>query len=75
VRQANVSGMEAYREPAKSEKDYEGFWGKIARDNLIWHKVCRFANVSYNCLKRHKPHKTAIIFNNGQATASSSTCR
>ena len=39
VAQANVSGMEAYRELyAKSEKDYEGFWGKIARDNLIWHK-------------------------------------
>jgi acetyl-CoA synthetase len=39
VAQANVSGMEAYRELyAKSEKDYQGFWGKIARDNLIWHK-------------------------------------
>nr|MBP9654601.1 acetyl-coenzyme A synthetase [Rhodocyclaceae bacterium] len=39
VAQANVSGMDAYRELyAKSEKDYQGFWGKIARDNLIWHK-------------------------------------
>ena len=39
VAQANVSGMEAYRELcAKSEKDYEGFWGALARDNLLWHK-------------------------------------
>ncbi len=39
VAQANVSGMEAYRELyTKSEQDYEGFWGKIARDNLIWDK-------------------------------------
>ena len=39
VAQANVSGMEAYRELyTKSEQDYEGFWGEIARDNLIWHK-------------------------------------
>ena len=37
--QANVSGMETYREMyAASEKDFEGFWGKMARDNLIWHK-------------------------------------
>ena len=39
VAQANVSGMEAYRELyTKSEEDYEGFWSEIARDNLIWHK-------------------------------------
>ena len=39
VAQANVSGMEAYRELyAKSEKDYQGFWGALARDNLVWHK-------------------------------------
>ncbi|HMM54581.1 MAG TPA: acetate--CoA ligase [Candidatus Desulfobacillus sp.] len=39
VAQANVGGMEAYRELyAQSEKDLEGFWGKAARDNLVWHK-------------------------------------
>ena len=39
VAQANVSGMEAYRALyARSEKDYQGFWGENARDNLIWHK-------------------------------------
>ena len=39
VAQANVSGMEAYRALyARSEKDYQGFWGESARDNLIWHK-------------------------------------
>ena len=38
--QANVSGMEAYRELcARAEKDYTGFWGKLARDNLVWKKL------------------------------------
>ncbi len=39
VAKANISGMEAYQELFdKSCNDYEGFWGKIARDNLVWHK-------------------------------------
>lgn len=37
--QANVPGMEAYRELcAQAEHDYEGFWGGLARENLSWHK-------------------------------------
>src|SRR5690348_12773643 len=40
VNQANISGLETYKELyAKSEKDYENFWTKVARDNLIWHKL------------------------------------
>jgi acetyl-CoA synthetase len=39
VRQANLSGMETYRALcAEAERDYEGFWGRLARDHLLWHK-------------------------------------
>ena len=39
VAQANVPGMEAYRELcAKAEKDHAGFWGKLAHDNILWKK-------------------------------------
>ena len=37
VAQANVSGMVAYKALcAKADKDYEGFWADLARDNLSW---------------------------------------
>lgn len=36
---ANVSGMPAYQALcAEAEADYEGFWAKLARELLIWHK-------------------------------------
>jgi acetyl-CoA synthetase len=39
VRQANISGMEAYRKMcAEAERDFEGFWARHAREELIWHK-------------------------------------
>jgi len=39
VRQANVSGMDAYRALcAEAEKDFEGFWGRLAKAELLWHK-------------------------------------
>ena len=39
VKQANVSGMDAYRRlVAEAERDLEGFWGRLARENLAWHK-------------------------------------
>src|SRR5258708_25459389 len=39
VKQANLSGMEAYRKMvAEAEKDFEGFWAKLARETLIWAK-------------------------------------
>ncbi len=37
--QANISGMDAYKAMmAEAEKDYEGYWAKLAKDNLLWHK-------------------------------------
>jgi len=37
--QANVSGMEQYQALcAEAEKDYEGFWAKLARELVIWKK-------------------------------------
>ncbi len=39
VAQANISGMDAYRAMcAEAEKDYTGFWAKLAREHLIWKK-------------------------------------
>ncbi|MGB4812012.1 MAG: acetate--CoA ligase [Methylophilaceae bacterium] len=39
VKQANVSGMAAYQALcAEAEADYEGFWAKLARELLVWHK-------------------------------------
>jgi acetyl-CoA synthetase len=39
VKQANISGMDAYRKlVAEAEKDFEGFWARLAREHLIWSK-------------------------------------
>ncbi len=39
VRQANISGMDAYRTLcAEAEKDFEGFWARLAKEHLLWHK-------------------------------------
>ena len=39
VRQANISGMEAYRKLyAEFERDFEGAWGRLARETLLWSK-------------------------------------
>src|SRR5579885_1478879 len=39
VKQANISGMDAYRRMvAEAEKDFEGFWAKLAREGLHWKK-------------------------------------
>src|SRR3954462_13512076 len=39
VKQANVSGMDAYRKLcAEAEKDFEGFWARLARETLLWSK-------------------------------------
>jgi len=39
VKQANVSGMEAYRALCKAaEQDYPGFWANLARETLQWKK-------------------------------------
>ncbi|MEO8100936.1 MAG: acetate--CoA ligase [Betaproteobacteria bacterium] len=39
VKQAAISGMSGYHALcAEAEKDYTGFWGRLARENLAWHK-------------------------------------
>src|ERR1700677_3789393 len=37
---ATVSGMDAYRAlVAEAERDYQGFWGRLARETLSWRKA------------------------------------
>src|SRR3982750_1662977 len=39
VKQANIAGMEAYRKMvAEAERDFEGFWARLGRETLSWHK-------------------------------------
>jgi acetyl-CoA synthetase len=39
IQQANVSGMEAYKKlVAEAERDFEGFWARLARETLAWSK-------------------------------------
>ena len=36
---ATISGMDAYKAlSAEAERDYEGFWGRLARETLAWKK-------------------------------------
>lgn len=40
VKNAAISGMDAYKKLcAEAEKDYEGFWGRLAKENLYWKQV------------------------------------
>ncbi len=39
VQRARISGMDAYRRlVAEAEGDFEGFWARLAREHLAWHK-------------------------------------
>jgi acetyl-CoA synthetase len=39
VQQANISGMDAYRKlVAEAERDFQGFWARLAREHLLWSK-------------------------------------
>jgi acetyl-CoA synthetase len=39
VKAANISGMDAYRALcAEAERDFSGFWGRLGKENLAWHK-------------------------------------
>jgi acetyl-CoA synthetase len=39
VKAARISGMDAYYAMCReAEQDFEGFWGRLARDNLQWSK-------------------------------------
>jgi len=37
---ANIRGMNGYKAMcAEAERDFEGFWAKLARENISWHKL------------------------------------
>ncbi|MES2582787.1 MAG: acetate--CoA ligase [Pseudomonadota bacterium] len=39
VKNARISGMDGYNALcAQAESDFEGFWAKLARENLVWNK-------------------------------------
>jgi acetyl-CoA synthetase len=39
VKSARISGMEGYYALcAEAEKDFEGFWARLARENVVWNK-------------------------------------
>ena len=39
VKQANVSGLAAYQALAdEAERDFEGFWGRLASEHVLWSK-------------------------------------
>jgi acetyl-CoA synthetase len=39
AKEAAISGMAAYRALcAEAEQDYEGFWARLARENILWNK-------------------------------------
>ncbi len=39
IKQANVSGMAAYQALCdEAESDFEGFWGRLAREHVLWRK-------------------------------------
>ena len=39
VKAARISGMAGYQALcAEAERDYEGFWARLARENLVWTK-------------------------------------
>ena len=39
VKQANISGMDAYNNLCdEAERDFTGFWARLARENVLWHK-------------------------------------
>ena len=39
VKAARVSGMEGYNALcAEADRDFEGFWARLARENLVWSK-------------------------------------
>lgn len=39
IRGARIAGMEAYQALcSEAEKDFEGFWARLARENVVWRK-------------------------------------
>src|SRR2546425_8909468 len=39
VKQANVSGAAAFQALCdEADRDFEGFWGRLAKEHVLWHK-------------------------------------
>jgi acetyl-CoA synthetase len=39
IKAAHIAGMQAYQALCdEAEKDFEGFWARLARDNVVWNK-------------------------------------
>ncbi|MDQ3261422.1 MAG: acetate--CoA ligase [Pseudomonadota bacterium] len=38
AKQANITGVAFEAMCAEAERDYAGFWARLARENLLWHK-------------------------------------
>ena len=39
VKQSNLAGLASYHALcAEAERDYESFWGKLAKEQILWHK-------------------------------------
>src|SRR5215510_15262040 len=39
VKQANVSGMDGWKKLCgEAERDFDGFWSRLAREHVLWHK-------------------------------------
>src|SRR5687767_544392 len=39
VKAANISGMDHYRALcAEAERDFDGYWSRLAREEILWHK-------------------------------------
>ncbi len=38
AKQANISSAAFEAMCAEAERDYAGFWARLARENLLWHK-------------------------------------
>ncbi len=39
AKQANISGADFQAMNAEAERDYAGFWARLAREHLVWHKA------------------------------------
>ena len=47
VAAARISGMAGYEALcAEADKDYEGFWARLARENVVWNKPFKIGRAS-----------------------------
>ena len=75
VQQAHVSrGMDAYQALcAEAERDYEGFWARLAREQLLWQKP--FTQVARRDRTRRSTSGSKTARSTRRTTASTATWR